>query len=84
MLMYGCRLDMEDTVKIATTNEIGNWQDNALSETLRWHRAVGKHSESSLLAYEAGFKAGWRMAISTLKLHDAKPETQAEERKRRA
>ena len=84
MLMYGCRLDMEDTVKIATTNEIVNWQDQALSESLRWHRSVGKPSEASLLAYEAGFKAGWREAISTLKLHDAKPETAADERKRRA
>ena len=67
----------------ATTNDIANWEDHSLSDSIRWHLTIGKHTDAHLKIFEAGFKAGWREAIATLKLHDAKPETGREERKRR-
>jgi hypothetical protein len=44
--------------------------DQAAKDAVKWAQAqLGKGTESDVLAFEAGHRAGWRDAISYLKLH---------------
>jgi len=56
------------------------WQDQAVQDALSWAKAkTAPISEARLKDFEAGFVAGWRDAIATLKLHGFLKETYADE-----
>ena len=45
------------------------WARQAEDDAVQWLGVHGKHSPAAIEAYRAGFKAGWRSAISALVLH---------------
>jgi hypothetical protein len=51
-------------------SQLEHWREQARQEQLAWYEANGAlKTQRDRDAVSAGFDAGWRQAISTLKLH---------------
>lgn len=49
--------------------EAYRWRDQTLAESKSWHMMTGSLTPENTEAYEAGYQAGYRDALSALKLH---------------
>lgn len=49
--------------------EAYRWRDRTLAESKAWHTATGSLTTGNTKAYEAGYEAGYRDALTALVTH---------------
>ena len=49
--------------------ETQRWEEQTLADAVAWHEATGSLTATNAQAYKAGYKEGYRAALSALKLH---------------
>ena len=57
------------TMKTLGLCQAQRWEDQTLSESMAWHESTGSLTAGNTPAYKAGYEAGYRDALSALKLH---------------